>query len=214
MRKATENSTNKIVHLSSTPVYYTCLVHLSNTPVLKRCCCTGLFYDFWGLQRLLRVPKIGRKLLLGKKSTPMVFLWLDNQRIEEDDISGLQTRHVGLLWRRLQSPAEAVLSAGELPVWHGSELVLGQSADQDQDIQQKEVNPPSGQTQSGHQRPYLPILFMWWFQNQCLCLYDYPSYPLTYEILPTPSLRSLSPDSSGISPPTFVFYIYIYVFYY
>ena len=32
----------------------------------------GLFYDFGGPQRLLWVPKIGRKLHLGKKSTPMV----------------------------------------------------------------------------------------------------------------------------------------------
>ena len=32
----------------------------------------SLFYDFWGPKRLLCTPKTGRKLLLGKKSTPMV----------------------------------------------------------------------------------------------------------------------------------------------
>ena len=87
-----------------------------------------------------------------------LFLWFGIQRIEEDDLSGLQTRHDGLLWRCLQSQAQAVHSAAGLPVWHGSKLVPGRYPDQDPNIKQKEVKPPSGRTYPGRQGPYYPAL--------------------------------------------------------
>ena len=87
-----------------------------------------------------------------------MFLWLGIQRIEEDDMSGPQTRLQGLPSRRLQSHAKAVHSAAGLPVRHGSKLVPGRYPDQDPNIKQKEVKPPSGRTYPGRQGPYYPAL--------------------------------------------------------
>ena len=60
-----------------------------------------------------------------------LFLWLGIQRIEEDDMSGPQTRLQGLPSRRLQSHAKAVHSAAGLPPKLVPELDSGQHPEQD-----------------------------------------------------------------------------------
>ena len=68
--KSSNESTFKLcaILLTLSRLYTVCLYQRG----LRNRALTGLFYDFWGPQRLLCVPKIGRKLLLGKKLTPMV----------------------------------------------------------------------------------------------------------------------------------------------
>ena len=51
---------------------------------------------------------------------------------------------------------------------------LAKVRSQDQDIQQKKANLPSGQSYLAIYGPMYPILLLWSFQNKCLCLYEYP----------------------------------------
>ena len=143
-----------------------------------------------------------------------VFLWLGNQRIVEDDLSGLQTRHDGLLWRRLQSQAEAVHSAARLPVWQGSELVPGQCPDQDPDIKQKQANLLSGQSHLANDGPIITHTIHVMFPESMLVSYDYQFYPWRMIDFPLQTWDPAIPDSSGMSLLTFPPYIYYYYVFY
>ena len=124
-----------------------------------------------------------------------LFLWrhqLAKERIKEDDMSGPQTRLDGLP-SRLQSHAKAVHSAAGLPAKLVSELDSSQHPVQDSRRCQKQSNLLRERThlhmmvlRHPSSRPFQDSSMWCYFQNHCLCPFDYPFYHLTAINIPLP----------------------------
>ena len=109
--------------------------------------------------------------------TTRLFLWLGIQRIEEDDMSGPQTRLDGLPSRRLQSHAKAVHSAAGLPAKLVPELDSSRYPDQDPRRCQKQANLLREQTiqpmMDSVTKTIPRLLFVIYFQIHACVDYDY-----------------------------------------